>query len=76
MNKIFHILCFFSDNNVYKMYLAKHRWSKGSYQCGWGQSILCGCFNNDIIDISSNPEVYDLTTDKYEDNPLNYSSEM
>lgn len=71
-----HALRLVVEARVYKMHLAKHKWSPGSTQCGWGSNNLCSCFGDGVEDLTLDPEVYDLTNDPYEDNPIsNESSE-
>ncbi|XP_042883218.1 arylsulfatase H-like [Penaeus japonicus] len=65
-----HALRLVVEKRVYKMYLAKHKWSPGSTQCGWGSNNLCSCYGDGVEDITFEPEVYDLTNDPYEDNPI------
>ncbi|KAG0725253.1 Peroxisome assembly protein 12 [Chionoecetes opilio] len=49
------------------MHLAKPKWWAGSTQCGWHHSTACNCSGEDVIDLSSRPELYDLLADPYED---------
>lgn len=63
-----------AEGRVYKMHLAKHKWSPGSTQCGWGSNNLCSCFGDGVEDLTFDPEVYDLTNDPYEDKPISSES--
>ena len=57
------------------MYLKKHNWSKGSNQCGWGINSICKCYEQDIINISNNPLLYDLVKDPYEEHKIDPQSQ-
>ncbi|ROT64988.1 putative arylsulfatase D [Penaeus vannamei] len=69
-----HALRLVVEGRVYKMHLAKHKWSPGSTQCGWGSNNLCSCFGDGVEDLTFDPEVYDLTNDPYEDKPISSES--
>lgn len=51
------------------MHLAKPKWHEGSTQCGWHHTRACVCHGEDVTDLSSEPELYDLIRDPYEDYP-------
>ncbi|XP_076033555.1 arylsulfatase H-like [Oratosquilla oratoria] len=55
---------------VYKMYLKYPVWQPGSTQCGWGSSILCGCYGTNVEDLRKHPLLYNLHVDPYEDSPI------
>ncbi|XP_045134408.1 arylsulfatase H-like isoform X3 [Portunus trituberculatus] len=64
-----HAVRMVSGDHVYKMHLAKPKWWKGSTQCGWHHTTGCDCHGPNVTDLSSQPELYDLLSDPYEDYP-------
>ncbi|KAK7021095.1 hypothetical protein SK128_026417 [Halocaridina rubra] len=66
--KSIHALRWVQENHIYKMFLKRHKYPANSTQCGWGYYSYCSCFN--VIDVSSQPILFDLTIDPYEDSPI------
>lgn len=64
---LIHAVRMDTGDHVYKMHLAKPKWWKGSTQCGWHHSVGCDCLGKNVRDLSSQPELYDLLSDPYED---------
>nr|XP_053642226.1 arylsulfatase H-like [Cherax quadricarinatus] len=63
-----HAIRLVTELHVYKMHVAKYKWSPGSTQCGWGYNTGCLCFGEEFVtDISSEPELYDLVKDPFEE---------
>ncbi|KAG0707006.1 Steryl-sulfatase [Chionoecetes opilio] len=58
-----------TGDHIYKMHLARAKWLAGTTQCGWSHSQACDCLGENVIDMSSQPELYDLLSNPYEDNP-------
>ncbi|KAK4299720.1 hypothetical protein Pmani_028019 [Petrolisthes manimaculis] len=63
-----HAMRLYTGEHVYKMYLYRHQWHKGSTQCGWGPMNYCPCFTQ-IYNLTTQPMLYDLIQDPYEDYP-------
>lgn len=72
-----HAVRLVKGDHVYKMHLARPKWFPGSTQCGWGRDVFCSCTGCGLVtDLSSRPELYDLSNDPYEDDqPISPESE-
>ncbi|MPC09833.1 Arylsulfatase D [Portunus trituberculatus] len=54
-----------------------HHCDSSIHACGWGRSTICSCSGYGLVtDLSSRPELYDLSKDPYEDKqPISPASE-
>lgn len=67
---------YITGEHVYKLHLRQPVFSPGSYQCGWGEMTFCRPWfgGEHVHDMTQHPLLYDLTTDPYEDNPIDNST--
>ncbi|KAF2368032.1 Sulfatase N-terminal [Trinorchestia longiramus] len=65
-------LRYYTGDHVYKMHILWPHFHEGSYQCGWGDTLLCRTWHgpSQNLDLTDNPLLFDLTTDPYEDRPI------
>ncbi|CAL4058737.1 unnamed protein product [Meganyctiphanes norvegica] len=67
--KAIHAIRYIKDSHIYKLHFVKYNWLSGTTD--FGENDLCSCYGDHVTDISDTPQLFDLSTDPYEDHPIN-----